>query len=256
MGNVMDQMYLGDSPANFGQLSFYDAARGECYRDFGDCIGISARTLLQGLFGIVPDALHGQLVIRPGFPASWDSASVTTPYLSYRMKREGNELVYQIEQHLAQPLKVVLRQNQEEGRYQEVAGTAAEIQTIRVPAPATSRSCNASDGPSSICHASRNEAALLPDQVKKWIPVKMDGVFNASVTDIFKNEYLSPRPAVTTLQIPVQGIGEWCHPTLTATINDSVFRSKISQGNAGRHTLPLARERKEYRFHLPLRQLS
>ena len=238
MGNVMDQMYLGDSPANFGQLSFYDAARGECYRDFGDCIGISARTLLQGLFGIVPDALHGQLVIRPGFPASWDSASVTTPYLSYRMKREGNELVYQIEQHLAQPLKVVLRQNQEEGRYQEVAGTAAEIQTIRVPAPATSRSCNASDGPSSICHASRNEAALLPDQVKKWIPVKMDGVFNASVTDIFKNEYLSPRPAVTTLQIPVQGIGEWCHPTLTATINDSVFRSKISQGKVTLADIP------------------
>ena len=34
--NILDQMYIGDSPANFGQISFYDAARGECYRDFGD----------------------------------------------------------------------------------------------------------------------------------------------------------------------------------------------------------------------------
>ena len=76
MANIMDQMYIGGSPANFGQLSFYDAARGECYRDFGDCIGISSRTLLQGRFGIVPDALHGMVVIRPGFPLEWDSASV------------------------------------------------------------------------------------------------------------------------------------------------------------------------------------
>ena len=45
--------------------------------------------------------------------------------------------------------------------------------------------------------------------------------------DIFKNEYLSPRPQTTTLQIPKQGIGEWCHPQLTAEINDSVFRTLI-----------------------------
>ena len=34
--SVLDGMYLGGSPGNFGQVSFYDAARGECYRDFGD----------------------------------------------------------------------------------------------------------------------------------------------------------------------------------------------------------------------------
>ena len=48
--------------------------------------------------------------------------------------------------------------------------------------------------------------------------------------DIFKNQYLSPRPQTTTLQIPVQGIGEWCHPQLTAEINDSVFRTLIQNG--------------------------
>ena len=48
--------------------------------------------------------------------------------------------------------------------------------------------------------------------------------------DIFKNEYLSPRPQTTTLQIPTQGIGEWCHPQLTAEINDSVFRTLIKDG--------------------------
>jgi len=50
------------------------------------------------------------------------------------------------------------------------------------------------------------------------------------VDDIFKNDYLSPRPQSTTLQIPKQGIGEWCHPQLTAEINDSVFRTLIRKG--------------------------
>jgi hypothetical protein len=54
--------------------------------------------------------------------------------------------------------------------------------------------------------------------------------FNASVSDIFKNEYLSPRPQTTTLQIPKQGIGEWCHPQQTAEINDSIFRTLIKDG--------------------------
>ena len=84
MGNVMDQMYYGQSPGNFGQLSHYDAARGECYRDFGDCIGIASRTLIQGLFGIIPQALDGLCIIRPGFPGSWDSVDVNTHYLSYK----------------------------------------------------------------------------------------------------------------------------------------------------------------------------
>lgn len=55
--------------------------------------------------------------------------------------------------------------------------------------------------------------------------VNFDGRLNASVTDIFKNKYLSPRPPYTTLQLPVQGIGEWCHPKLTAEIDDSVLRA-------------------------------
>ena len=79
MGAVMDNMFYGQSPANFGQLSHYDAARGECYRDFGDCIGIASRTIVQGLFGIIPQALDGKCIIRPGFPSKWDRVSVKTP---------------------------------------------------------------------------------------------------------------------------------------------------------------------------------
>lgn len=61
-------------------------------------------------------------------------------------------------------------------------------------------------------------------------PVNMEMVFNASVTDIYRNEYLSPRSPYTTLQLPKQGIGEWCHPTLTADIDDSGIRAQVRSG--------------------------
>lgn len=57
--------------------------------------------------------------------------------------------------------------------------------------------------------------------------IDFDRQLNASVTDIYQNEYLSPRSPYTTLQLPTQGIGEWCHPLLSATIDDSGLRSLV-----------------------------
>jgi hypothetical protein len=196
--NIMDQMYYGQSPANFGQISHYDAARGECYRDFGDCIGISSRTLLQGLFGIIPQALDGKCIIRPGFPAKWESASVKTPYLSYKYTCKNGKVRVEITQNFRQPLQIIFRQNLGGGAFKDVVGSTAKTQVLEYDVDLN--------------------------------PVKLAKYYNANVTDIFKNKYVSPRPQTTTLQIPVQGIGEWCHPKKTAEINDSVFRTKIVNG--------------------------
>ena len=235
MANVMDQMYCGQSPANFGQISKYDAARGECYRDFGDCIGISARTLLQGLFGIQPDALNGRCVIRPGFPEGWDSVSVRTPYIYYKYKRQGDEAIYEVTQHFAQPQQIVIRQNLGLGKYRDVVGTNEASQTIRVRVPARLPEVALMDN---IEHVTWNVERQMPDvateelssfnvQRSSFKVQNIDRVLNANVTDIFQNEYLTPRPPYTTLQIPVQGVGDWCHPTYLPEINDSVFRSLI-----------------------------
>ena len=224
--NVMDQMYYGQSPANFGQISHYDAARGECYRDFGDCIGISARTLIQGLFGIQPRALYGECIVHPGFPEAWDSASIHTPYIDYSFRRNGGELVYEITQRFSQPLKMVLRLNVGQGRYQEVVGTAEEHQVIRVKVPRRLPEVRYEE-----CFVRQQTAEGWgleePTYERRFKKVNIDKMLNASVADIFKQEYRSPRPPYTTLQIPLQGIGEWCHPLYCPDINDSVFRTQI-----------------------------
>ena len=247
--NILDQMYGGQSPANFGQISQYDAARGECYRDFGDCIGISSRTLIQGLFGIIPQALDGKCIIRPGFPAEWDSASVKTPYIEYKYRRVGGKDIYEITQHFRRPLQIILRQNLGNGQYRDIEGTAEAHQVIISPPESggepegrgglnkcSAAETNHGDSPHVVRFAAHtgdsphDSSCAEPDLNKTFKPLEIATHFNAEVDDIFKNEYLSPRPQTTTLQIPKQGIGEWCHPLQTAEINDSVFRTLIRDG--------------------------
>lgn len=85
---ILASMYLGGSPGNFVQISHYDAARGEAYRDFADPIAMFSRALVEGLFGIVPNALDGTLTIRPGLPKNWNYASFSMPDISFDFKRE------------------------------------------------------------------------------------------------------------------------------------------------------------------------
>ena len=225
-GNILDQMYYGKSPANFGQISQYDAARGECYRDFGDCIGISARTLIQGLFGIKPRALFGDCVLQPGFPEAWDSASVHTPYLDYSFHRNGGQLVYEVTQRFAHPLKIVLRLNLGLGKFRDIEGTSEAHQVFRVrDVPRLPEVELYDEYEAAVQQGSHGTDE--PTFERKFQKRDISKLLNANVADIFRNEYRAPRPPYTTLQIPLQGVGEWCHPKHRPVIDDSVLRSQI-----------------------------
>lgn len=245
--NILDFMYLGSSPANFGQLSKMDVATGEGYRDFADVTGISSRALIQGLYGITPNALEGECIIRPGFPAAWDSASVHTPYLDYAFKRVNGKDVFDVTQNFKRPLKLVIRQNLGGGKYKDTAFSTDKVQHIEMPTilPKEERDMKdekdmvgkyplaesiaeqAVDAWASIKGVGNDFAEVNPKECRK---VNMDKVFNANVGDIFKNQYLSPRSPYTTLCVPTQGIGDWCSTKKTANIDDTKFRSLIKDG--------------------------
>jgi hypothetical protein len=93
---LVESMYLGASPGNFEQLSFYDAIRGELYRDFADPVGMAARSLVEGLFGIVPDALQDTLSVSPGLPSGWDHASLQVPDMHFEFSRTGDTDRYEL----------------------------------------------------------------------------------------------------------------------------------------------------------------
>lgn len=274
-GVVMDNMYEGASPLNFGQISKYDAARGECYRDFADPIGVWSRALTEGLFGIRPDMLSPErkLTIKPGFPSDWESAEMKLPDVDFSFALNGDTAIYKISNRYADsttnlivPAKGTVKYvmvNDSIAEWHpyassintpliEIASTDANSEikvitdssiTAEVPTGVTRKVgpidfAEMTDGNNLTWWvASHNEIAPIQEPTangfddivtSKCSPVNIAKAFNASVSDIFHNEYLSPRPNVTTLQLPKQGIGEWCHPKDTAHIDDSGLRALAS----------------------------
>lgn len=107
-GSLLDGMYLGGGPGSLGASSFYDAARGEYCRDDDAAVEAASRVIIQGLFGLNPDAINDKLLVSPGFPHSWEHAELKTPDVSLAYKREGKKERYTIRQHAAVTLKTEL----------------------------------------------------------------------------------------------------------------------------------------------------
>ena len=148
--------------------------------------------------------------------------------MKYTFRREGNKDIYEIEQNFAQPLQIVLRQNIGVG-YVETLGTTEKKQTIVVIRAKQQKL------PRPLVHPERIDGKAWGNnfddvQTDRLETVNMDSKWNSNVGDIFKNFYLSPRPKVTTLTIPAHGIGEWCHPEIMATIDDSALRRQVKDG--------------------------
>jgi len=397
---ILDAMYLGGSPGNFLQISYYDASRFEAYRDFADQVGMASRSLVEGLFGITPDLLHSTLNIRPGLPVEWDHASLKTPDVSFNFKRTGNKEVYTIIPTLAKPVKLDFKatakgesvksvtvngkniawKNVEQaieypqieintaidakfeiviewqGAKPELAKNASSYglnekmdatfknakvielfdpqqaltqttikdnsfqatvvgekgnrtafakikqgqftwwapvcfkinETIDITSPLnqeknslkftiqnntssqvdvkvivnpgsqayiTNASVQARTSSSEIIVPASNiltgsnivriewaNGKVLEKEVINWNidtpksvkfeKVDLNSSFNDKVTNIFKNEYLSPRSPYPTLAIPKQGIGNWCSPAMTANIDDSGLRKMAGSSNS------------------------
>jgi hypothetical protein len=315
---LLESMYMSASPGNFEQLSYNDAVRGELYRDFADPIGVAGRTLVEGLFGIQPDALHDTLTIQPGFPIKWNYASLQTPDIQFNFNRNGTIDNYSIKPFFKKQLhlKLIIRAvmddiagitvNGNKTEWEPVASAVASPyfminaeaadqyniiirwkgkpvkssnvthdispgKKIRIVLPGvkiidvydpqqTMDSINISDSKISAIGADNFTGRTCFVKVKQgiftwWQAVQLNPVlsfhtgfinssftytvgaekeqeekldltnfFNDKVTNIFKHQYMSPRPTGPTLQLPTQGIGNWAYPLVTTSINDSGTR--------------------------------
>ncbi len=395
--SLMESMYIGASPGGFQQLTFYDAVRGELYRDFADGIGMSARAVVEGCFGVLPDALKDTLTIKPGWPLQWDYASLHIPDVAIDFKRTTGEDVYTIipsfqkgmnlrlqlrakgagikkislngkpitwkgmentignpmieiatgfqktyiikiswaDKKIAtpqlksfylqgselavslpgatikklydpqriffdpaiknnsfsgyvvtdtgchtaflqiaqggltwwQPLNILVKKDVEivaalsqpnqqlsfrvvnhssssrsgrvvvnSGLHSYIIPLAIDPSTFKlVTVPAT----NLVPGTNEVMYQ-WGEHHQIKGQMINWnisAPawttemINLSQYFNDKVTNIFKNQYLSPRPSVPTLQLPTQGIGEWTHPLITANIDDKGLRNVAGEKN-------------------------
>jgi len=264
-GELLDSMFLGLCPGNLGCLTSHDMARGEAQRDFADAIGINARALVEGLFGIHPDALAGTLKIVPGFPASWTSTAIVHPDLTFRfdcgLGAQWKEDRYQILQKFTKPmrltLQIVARGTQAEVTVDEKPAAwnwvtnlfgAPRIEINR-PAAKELKIVVYWKGQPPAAHSPEEPPQIAPEKVEpfdwnvkisegsKFDAVNLGPCFNAQVTQIFRQEYRAPRSPFASLATPKQGLGGWCEPNAGFDVDDSGLRAAAAR-NSGKLVLP------------------
>lgn len=348
---LIESMYMGASPGGFEQLSYYDARRGELYRDFGDPIGMAARSLMEGLFGFRPSAMTDTLVLRPGLPADWPYAHINSPDIDFSFTRKGLTDQYNIYQHYPKSMRLKFQIPVLSAKVAQVKvnGKAVDYQLLetighptlqlRLPswprfdiqitwagAPLGKKTILVSDAASVLRRSGKTSRVVdsgtdvvhhyrqqrlevvatgtstavqitgfkdpqgviaritdLPERGGKLIKIKADkdkkegayfvhlqkgalkwwqavhyvasktnsrypedwftenihatkpldisASFNDQVTHIFKKQYVTPRAETVSLQLPLQGVGNWCYPTVQPHIDDQGLRRRAGKDN-------------------------
>jgi hypothetical protein len=261
-GELLDSMFLGLCPGNLGCTTSHDMARGEAQRDFADAIGVNSRALIEGLFGIKPDALAGELKIVPGFPAKWNHASLHHPDFHFEFRRDDGTETYWVESKFSRPMKLILQisafrnrvsgvtvngrpvkcdwiegifgaprieiQGDAAGKWEMIVEWKGDVPIAKTPPempPAAPEKMEAFDWNHKVSVA------------EKFETVNLAPFFNNSVTRIFRNDYRSPRSPFASLASPKQGIGGWCEPNARFDVDDSGLRA-LAAKNAGHIVLP------------------
>jgi Domain of unknown function (DUF4450) len=271
---LLASMYMGISPGNVGTMNYLDVYRREAQRDFADGVGTTSRALVEGLFGLCPDALSGTIAIQPGWPMDWPYASLRTPTLSLQFETHGDRDVFDVSARLPAvrraTLKLALRRARVvsvtlDGKALEHATSKDEIgrewlefgwplgahQQLVVEwsgdrvLPSQARQ-DAAAGVADIeararAEASRELPSASPHRVRREanVPIDLSPYFNDQVTQIFSaGKYRSPRSPFVSLAIPAQGIGAWAgHVNATAEIDDAGLR-QVAAANDGKLQLP------------------
>jgi len=284
-GALVAAMYMGISPGNVGSMSYLDVYRRESQRDFADGSGVLSRALVEGLFGVQPDLIAGELILKPGFPAEWDRASLRHPDISVRFTRDGATDHYVVTQRFPRPLALRLELaargdrvgslavNGDNATWQPVddavgrpriaisspASYRHEIlitwagAPIAAPATAVAEFTPVTQGemrwlqpPATPAAPAADTGAPAPDgctlpplpAAPRFESVDLSARFNDRVTQIFRNEYRSPRSPFVSLAQPKQGLGGWAGGVnATAEIDDSGLRAAAAR-EGGRIRLP------------------
>ncbi len=259
-GALLASQYMGISPGNAGSMNYLDVYRRESQRDFGDSAGTMSRAMVEGLFGVRPDALAGTLTVTPGFPAGWTHARLVHPDVGVEFRRDGLNDAWTIRQSGTRFKTLTLRLPM---AFAEVASTtvngrAAQWRavpdggrpTIEISTPAGAAvsiriawkgSAVTDKPPAAIVAQSPAKPALdwTAPIAATFDTVDLTARFNDRVSAIFApGKYLSPRSPGVSLSLPSQGIGAWAgHATLLPEIDDTGLR-QASAAHGGKIVMP------------------
>ena len=89
--SALNNFSHGRVPGTMSQYAGEDDRQGT-YTDFSDSSSMFARTVVEGLFGILPMRQDNLIIIQPALPAEWPQASIRLRDIAYEYRRDGNLL--------------------------------------------------------------------------------------------------------------------------------------------------------------------
>jgi hypothetical protein len=254
-GSLIAAMFMGISPGNVGSMSYLDVYRRESQRDFADGSGTLGRALIEGLFGVRPDAVAGELLVAPGFPSEWQNASLRHPQVDLDYTRTHQTVNFRVHPRFPRPMRLRLRlpalgtnaRITINGRPFDVNRPGTPLDIVVAAAERFDVSV-AWSGITPLEPLATTVPRLTPVPVavpnpqpagRHLDPVDLAPHFNDRVTEIFKKgKYRSPRSPFASLALPAQGIGYWAgHVNAAAEIDDAGLRAAAAV-NGGKLTLP------------------
>lgn len=108
-GALLDAMLYSSVPGACQGTSIHSGRNAGVASDFSCSVAMFGRTLVEGLFGITPDALAGELLIRPGLPAEWNSASIDTPDAGYTYAYSEGVESFDVRSRFGRPMRLRLQ---------------------------------------------------------------------------------------------------------------------------------------------------
>jgi len=92
---LVDCNYTGRNP---GMIRHVQSAMGigAGSVDFTDVTSMYLRAVVEGLYGIRINALDNTIIIAPGFPETWDSASLSLKDISLNYHKRGNQEIFEV----------------------------------------------------------------------------------------------------------------------------------------------------------------
>lgn len=254
---LMASMGMGITPGNVGSMNYLDHYRRESQRDFADGTGVTARALVEGLFGVKPDALASVMTVQPGLPAAWNEADLQHPGVGVGFKREGMHERWQLTQPASRFKQLRLRLQAWGREIESVTWNGRplawtpdpEAHVVVVEHPWGSRADVVVQwrmAPRPVIRPRISDPA--GPEVRDWTtpikdaaydPIALAAHFNDRVTELFKHgKYLTPRPSGVSLALPSQGAGAWAgHVNELPALDDSGLR-RVAAQNDGQLKLP------------------
>lgn len=220
-------IFNGPTPGGLSCHAYVDG-RQRANDEFADAISMWDRTLVEGVFGILPKRPDGYVLLAPNFPSDWQEASIETPHFSYAWERRKGRIKITWESPADTAVRVRLALRGEgilatrvDGQrvdcdvesgpgltwitVKTACGREGVVAVEYVPAQAEADKVDDMDvcGGVSRCSPEPPETWIPPNvppgDLSRWALVDLSGVFNATITEalekVAKDATPPPLPA-------------------------------------------------------------